>query len=260
MSFHACDEAEGLVARDVSFSYAKNKAVLESVSASVVPGSFLAILGVNGCGKTTLLSCLDGLLRPSSGVVLVDGSPLSSMGRVERAKKISLAAQRSVANRTTVFDAVLLGRRPHIEGAPGKEDLRVVGDVLEETGLSSYALRFVDELSGGEYQKVVLARAFAQQADVLLLDEPTNNLDPANQQEIMRTVRRAVDGRGIAAAAVLHDVNLALRYCDRFLMVRDGSVAVQGGCEAVTADAIEEIYGMKVDIIEHRGRKVVVPW
>ena len=105
----------------------------------------------------------------------------------------------------------------------------------------------------------MLARAFAQQTSILLLDEPTNNLDPASQQEAMRVVRRAVDERGLAAVAVLHDVNLALRYCDRFLMIKDGAVAVQGDASSVTEESIELVYGMKVDVIEHKGYKVVVP-
>ena len=106
-----------------------------------------------------------------------------------------------------------------MQGAPSEEDHAVVSKVLSDLGLSDFALRYIDELSGGEYQKVVLARAFVQQTDVLLLDEPTNNLDPANQQEVMRVVREEVVARNLAAAAVLHAVHLALRWCDRFLML-----------------------------------------
>lgn len=248
-----------LEAQNVAFSYTRNRAVLEQVSAEVTSGSFLAILGVNGCGKSTLLSCMDDLLRPNSGAVLLAGKDVSRIKREERAEKISLVAQHSHANRLTVYDAVLLGRKPRMNGAPTEEDLHIVDGVLEDLGLSAYALRYADELSGGEYQKVMLARAFAQQTDVLLLDEPTNNLDPANQQEVMRLVRREADVRGLAAAAVLHDVNLALRFCDRFLMLKDGRVAAVGGLEVVTEEMIELVYGMAVDIIEHAGCKIVVP-
>ncbi|MBR3181826.1 MAG: ABC transporter ATP-binding protein, partial [Eggerthellaceae bacterium] len=115
------------------------------------------------------------------------------------------------------------------------------------------------ELSGGEYQIVVLARAFVQQTDTLLLDEPTNNLDPSNQQEVMRLVRSEVDRRNIGAAAVMHDMNLALRHCDRFLFIKDGLVDAFGGADIVTSEQIDRIYGMKADVIEHAGCRIVVP-
>lgn len=248
-----------LEANDIVFSYARNRRVLEGVSASVLPGSFLAILGVNGCGKSTLLSCMNDLLKPAQGTVLLDGREIAEISRGERAEKMALVAQHNHAGRLAVYDAVLLGRKPHVKGAPSEDDLRVVDEVIAELGLGPYALRYVDELSGGEYQKVILARAFAQQTGVLLLDEPTNNLDPANQQEVMKVVRRAVDKRCLAAAAVLHDVNLALRYCDRFLMMKGGKVAVQGGPEVVTEESVELVYGMEADVIEHNGRRIVVP-
>ena len=106
---------------------------------------------------------------------------------------------------------------------------------------------------------MVLARAFVQQTDVLLLDEPTNNLDPANQQEVMRVVREEVDSRNLAAAAVLHDVNLALRWCDRFLMLKDGLVEALGGSEVITESSMLSVYNMESDIIEYNGRRIVVP-
>lgn len=248
-----------LEAREVAFSYLKDRPVLRSVSTTIEPGSFLAILGVNGCGKSTLLSCLDDLLHPDGGAVLLEGKPLMQVSREQRAEKVALVAQHSHANRLAVYDAVLLGRKPLIKGAPTAEDYEAVDAVLEDLGLTKFALRHVNELSGGEYQKVMLARAFAQQTEVLLLDEPTNNLDPANQQEVMQVVRDAVDSRGLAAAAVLHDVNLALRYCDRFCMLKDGYVEVQGGQEIITEESIYAVYGMRADIIEHQGRKVVIP-
>lgn len=248
-----------LEAKEVAYSYVKGRPILKSVSALVEPGSFLAILGVNGCGKSTLMACLDDALKPDSGIVLLDGAALSQAPRGHRAKKIALVAQHSHANRLTVYDAVLLGRKPHMQGAPSEEDHAVVSKVLSDLGLSDFALRYIDELSGGEYQKVVLARAFVQQTDVLLLDEPTNNLDPANQQEVMRVVREEVDARNLAAAAVLHDVNLALRWCDRFLMLKDGLVEALGGSEVITESSMLSVYNMESDIIEYNGRRIVVP-
>lgn len=248
-----------LEARGIAFSYMSAQEVLKEVAADIVPGSFLAILGVNGSGKTTLLSCLDGMLSPQRGTVLLNGTPLGQVKRDERARNIALVAQHSHANRLTVYDALLLGRKPYVRVAPADGDFAVVDRVVEDMGLGPYVLRYVDELSGGEYQKIMIARAFVQDTDVLLLDEPTNNLDMANQAEVMGLVRRAVDERGIAAAAVMHDVNLSLRYCDRFLMLKDGVVAAYGGADIVTPASIRDVYGIDADIIEHKGVPVVVP-
>ncbi len=248
-----------LEAHGLHFAYRAGSPILQGVDIELAPGSFLAILGVNGCGKSTLLSCLTGAAKPSSGQVLLDEVPLGQVHRLDRARKVAFVAQHSHANRLTVYDAVLLGRRPHMQGGPSKEDRRIVENALERLDLAKCALCYTDELSGGEYQKMVLARAFVQRADTLLLDEPTNNLDPANQQEVMREVRDEVDGRGIAAAAVLHDINLALRYCDRFLFLADGRVDALGNQGIVTPEQIERIYGMKSDVIEHRDHRLVVP-
>ncbi len=248
-----------LEARNLAFSFRRNHPLLSDVSLQVQPGTFTAILGRNGCGKSTLLSLLTGARRPQGGEVLLDGVPLAQVDRRQRARKIAFVAQHSHGNRLTVFDSVLLGRRPFMDSAPTAEDRAIVARVLDELGLGGYALRYMDELSGGEYQTVVLARAFVQRTETLLLDEPTNNLDPANQQEVMALVARQVRDRGVGAAAVMHDINLALRYCDRFLFLKDGLVDAYGGTEAVTAEQVRRIYGIEVELIERNGRKVAIP-
>lgn len=248
-----------LEARNVAFSFKRDQPLLRDVSIAVEPGTFTAILGQNGCGKSTLLSLMTAARRPDAGEVLLDGTPIAKVDRRERARKIAFVSQHSHANRLTVFDSVLLGRRPFMDSAPTAEDREIVANMLDELGLADYALRYLDELSGGEYQIVVLARAFVQQTDTLLLDEPTNNLDPSNQQEVMRLVRAEVERRNIGAAAVLHDMNLALRYCDYFLFIKDGVVDAFGDAGIVTSEQIERIYGMKADVIEHAGCKIVVP-
>ena len=248
-----------LEARSLAFSFKRNRPLLTDVSLQVQPGTFTAVLGRNGCGKSTLLSLLTGARRPQGGEVLLDGAPLAQVDRRQRARKIAFVAQHSHGNRLTVFDSVLLGRRPFMDSAPTAEDRAIVAQVLDELGLGGYALRYMDELSGGEYQTVVLARAFVQRTETLLLDEPTNNLDPANQQEVMALVARQVRDRGVGAVAVMHDLNLALRHCDRFLFLKDGLVDAYGGSEAVTADQVRRIYGIEVEMIERNGRKVAIP-
>lgn len=249
-----------LRARDIAYAYGRNQPVLERVRADITPGSFLAILGVNGCGKSTLLGCLDGMIEPARGEIELGGAALSSYPRDDRAQRIALVAQHSHANRLTVFDALLLGRKPYIKSAPNDADFAAVERVVEELNLHDLALRYVDELSGGEYQKVMIGRALVQETDIVLLDEPTNNLDMANQAEVMSLVRSIVDERDIAAAAVMHDLNLSLRYCDRFLMVKDGLVAAYGDVNVITPESVADVYGVDVEIIEHRGRRIVVPF
>ncbi|MEF2559949.1 MAG: ABC transporter ATP-binding protein [Eggerthellaceae bacterium] len=251
---------------DIEFRYKEDRAILQEVSARVRAGEFMAILGNNGVGKSTFLYCLNRILKPKSGVVIVGGEEegaerrnIYELKRNELAREIALVAQHSHAGQLTVFDSVLLGRKPYINMAPTEHDLAIVQNVLERLKLAGLALRYVDELSGGEYQKVVLARALAQQTDVLLLDEPTNNLDPANQLEVMRNVREVVDADRIAAVAVMHDLNLSVRYCDTFVFMKEGRVYAHGGPEIVDARTIFEVYGMDADVLDHKGRKVIVP-
>ncbi len=248
-----------IVATGITYAYTHGVPVLSGVDVRVESGSFMAILGVNGCGKSTLVSCMSGLMKPDEGKVLLDGEDVHSMPRARRAERLAFVPQHCHANRMTVFDTVLMGRRPRMEGGVTDADLAAVEAVLDDFGLGPLALRYVDELSGGEFQKVILARAIAQEAGTVLLDEPTNNLDLANQHEVMSMAADHASTRGIAMAAVLHDVNLALRYCDRFLLIRHGEVHACGSVEVVDEQAILDVYGLASDIIEHGGHKLVVP-
>jgi len=243
----------------INFAYPHGNALLHDVSLSVKPACFTALLGKNGCGKSTILSLIMGILHPASGTITLDGEDLPHMERGLRAKKICMVAQREEATHNTVFDAVLMGRKPYIESAPRQEDFDTVADILARLSLSHHALSYMDELSGGERQVATLARAFVQQTDYLLLDEPTNNLDPYNQQEIMQLVHHEVNDRGIGALAVMHDINLALQYCDRFILMKEGSIKTVGDSSVITKATIRDIYGMKVDVITHNGTRVVIP-
>ena len=242
----------------VSFAYDANHTILDDVSILVEEGKLTGILGNNGAGKSTLLYCLNRILKPKSGIISFDGIDIATLKRNELAQKIALVAQKSAPTNLTVFDFVLLGRRPYMSFRPEEEDLRIVSAVIEQLELGAFALRSVDLLSGGEFQKVILARALAQQTTNLLLDEPTNNLDPRNQVEVMRTIRSVVDERGITAVAVMHDLNLSLSYCDNLLFLKDHRIVAAGTGEIVTPELVERIYGIDVDIIEHKGKRVVI--
>ena len=243
---------------NISFSYNANAIVLNDVSALIEDGELTGILGNNGAGKSTLLYCLNRILKPKNGVIRFDDNDIAQLKRNELARKVALVAQKSETGSLTVFDFVLLGRRPYNAFAPTKDDLRIVNDVIEQLELGEFILRDVESLSGGEFQKVVLARALAQQTSNLLLDEPTNNLDPRNQLEVMQAIRNVVDERTITAVAVMHDLNLSLRFCDNLVFIKDHSIVFAGPSSSVTAELVEDVYGIEVDIIDHGNRRVVI--
>ena len=175
--------------KDVSFRYKPaGPDILHNVSFELDDGNCLAILGNNGAGKSTLLKCIDRILPAGSGTVLVDGTDVFTLGKRELARNIAYVAQNARAADMTVYDSVLLGRRPYIGWDATEHDREVVREVIDLMGIGDYELRSVAELSGGEAQKVMLARALAQEPRLLLLDEPTSNLDPRNQHEALRTV------------------------------------------------------------------------
>lgn len=246
--------------QNLSVSYGSGlPLILKDISCSLEQGHCTAILGNNGAGKSTLLKCLNRILQPKQGTVLLDGENVYRIPRREMAKKLGCVPQRNETPHIMVFDAVLLGRKPYIQWDATADDKAIVEGLLEKLHLRQYATRYIDELSGGELQKVMLARALAQQPQYLLLDEPTSNLDPRNQHEMLRIVQQICREQQISAVVVIHDLNLATRYCDRFLFVKDAEIYAYGGIETVTADAIRDVYGMEADIIEHRGNKLIIP-
>lgn len=247
--------------KNISFAYSKNsKPILNDVSFDMEDGLCTAILGINGAGKSTLLKCIDRILQPQQGVVLVDGKDVFTMRSNEKARNIAYVAQDARSVNMTVFDAVLLGRKPYIQWDATEEDRRIVKDIIHKMHLDDYMLRNMTELSGGEAQKVMLARALAQQPRLLLLDEPTSNLDPKNQHEVLQTVRSIARENQICVLTVLHDLNLAIRYCDRFLFLKDGDVFSYGGLETMISETIEKVYGMHVHVIFSMGIPVIVPF
>ncbi|NLA12504.1 MAG: ABC transporter ATP-binding protein [Firmicutes bacterium] len=245
----------------VTFTYKLGtKNVLQDISFSLERNQCVAILGNNGAGKSTLLKCINRICPPQRGEVLIDGNSVSRMTRNEMARNISYVAQNNVSLNMTVFDAILLGRKPYITWDATTEDMQIVHRIIEQMQLEDFALRSVSELSGGERQKVMLARALAQEPKLLLLDEPTSNLDPRNQHEVLRMVKIIAREHKIAVAIVIHDLNLALRYCDRFLFLKDSRVFSYGGLESMTPENIEEVYQIHVHIIEHMDVPVIVPF
>jgi iron complex transport system ATP-binding protein len=242
----------------VAFGY-KSHSVLEDIEVGVSRGEILAILGPNGVGKSTLLRCMNMILRPQKGVILVDNADLSKMSANDIAKNVGYVAQKSEAARMTVFDSVLLGRKPHITWKLTKDDYAMVEDALAKFGLSSMQLRYIDEISGGELQRVCVCRAIVQEPSVLLLDEPTSALDLSRQMEILHLIRHVVDQHNCATIMTMHDLNLALRFADRFVFMKGGKIYAACDKWGVTAELISDVYGIEVDVIFHNDLPVVIP-
>ena len=243
---------------NLNFSY-DDRQVLHDVTFDAGKNQIISILGPNGVGKTTLLKCICNMHRGTSGSIRVDGEEVSSLSARELAKKVAYVPQKAIATKSTVFDSVLIGRRPHIEWGMSEKDMEIAWNVMESLNLGDLSLKYVDEISGGEFQKVQIARAIAQEPSLLILDEPSNNLDIANQHITMRMVEHVVKQHGLCTIMTMHDINLATYYSDRFLFMKGGRVVAYGGNEVITPEVIREVYGIDVDIIDYGGQPIVIP-
>ena len=219
----------------------------------------MATLGQNGSGKTTLLKTLNRILKPDRGCVLIDDVDVAHMTRRQIARRVGYMPQTQEAVHCTVFEAVLLGRKARKAGDPDNDDLRKVEEVLTLVRLDHLAMRSTHELSGGELQKVILARALAQEPQVLLLDEPISHLDPVNQIEVMSLLHEVTKGLHIISLLVTHDLNSALRFADGFIMLKNGQVLVQGDKTILTPESIKAVYGIDSVIAHIAGIPVLVP-
>jgi iron complex transport system ATP-binding protein len=240
------------------FGY-NSRAVLDGIEFSVAPGELLAVLGPNGVGKTTLLKCINAIHRPEGGTVYVDERDVLTLSPMEVARSVGYVAQRNQPSRVTAFDAVLMGRRPHVRWGVSRHDLKKVDAALKQLGLKDLSMRYVDQMSGGELQKVAIARALVQEPRLLLLDEPTSSLDLKNQVEILSLIYRVVTGHKLAAVMTMHDLNMAFRYADKCIFLKDRKIFFAGSPEEVDAGIIEAVYGLPVDVHRQGGRLFVVP-
>lgn len=241
--------------RGLIFSYDSVPA-LRDVNLEVGEGEVLSIIGPNGSGKSTLLKCIDRILKPV-GTILIDGKELESLTREEIARTIGYIPQiMDNPLPMRVFEMILMGRKPYIGWKPSSRDLKIVSEVIDLLGLEDLAMRYVKELSGGERQKALIARALAQEPNVLLLDEPTSNLDLRHQLEVLDLIK-GLAKKGLSVIMAMHDLNLAAKYSDKIAMLKEGRVYAIGGLEVLTPQNIELVYGVKVSIV-HRGDRIVI--
>lgn len=235
----------------VSVSYGSINA-LSNVHLEVLPGEVVSVLGPNGSGKTTLLKTIDGILRPVKGSVYIDGRDVSSYTRREIARIIGYVPQRSdLLQQMIVLDFVLTGRRPYANFSYSKEDIEKAFEALRIVDAEHLAYRRLDQLSGGELQRIVISRALVVEPKVLLLDEPTANLDPKYQIEILKLVKRLSKEKGIAVLMVLHDLTQAYRFSDKVVMIKNGKVIAVGTPEEVlTEENIQRVFEVKTKVIK----------
>lgn len=247
-----------LSVENLKFSY-DERLILDNINFEVQPGEFVSILGVNGCGKTTLIKCLNKIHKADEGIILVENKQINKMFSRDIAKIMGYVPQHIEKGYLTVFDAVLLGRRPYIEWNVSKDDMEITKDFLRLLNLDKYAFRYINELSGGELQKVAIARALVQNPKILLLDEPTSGLDLKNQMEVMEIIKKISSENKISSIVIVHDINLALRYCDKFIMIKNGEILVTGDIDKLNEENIREVYGVNVIFAENDGISYIIP-
>ena len=243
--------------KGLSFAYETDKPVLRGVNLSLGDGNVGILLGRNGAGKSTLLKIITGILKPSAGSVLFDGQDLLAMTRRQRAALVAYVPQQIEYGDLTVYQTVLTGRVSYYSVKPSKSDLDVVEKVVSEMDLSNVSCRNVQELSGGERQKVAIARALAQEPKVLVFDEPTGNLDIANELLIIREARRIAHDKNITVFSSVHDLNQAMVFGDMFFFMKDGVIKYSGSSEVFSSEVIRDVYGVEAALVEDRGDRFV---
>ena len=225
--------------------------ILRDIAAEVAAGEFVGVLGPNGSGKSSLLRCVYRALKPDAGLIALDGDSVWELDSREAARRIATVLQESPGEfEFVVWEMVLMGRTPHktIFARESEEDYALVESALEQVGMLAFAERDFATLSGGEKQRVLIARALAQQARFLVLDEPTNHLDVRYQLEILDLVR----GLNVTAFTALHDLNLAATYCDRIYIMAQGRIVAAGTPEAVLRpELIRNVFGVEAEVQTH---------
>ena len=250
-----------LTINKLSFNYTGIQ-VLKDVELELGLGEILSIVGPNGSGKSTLLKCINRILKTTQNTVLIDGKDTSKLNLKELSKIMGYVPQSSTSTFPfTVFDVVLMGRKPYIHWNLSERDNEIVAEMLDFLGIGELSMRHFNELSGGEQQKVIVARALAQQPQILLLDEPTSSLDIKHQLEILCMLTSLTQSKERSVIVSMHDLNLASRFSDRMIMLKQGKIFASGTPESVlTEENIEKVYGISCKVTDSiLGKPQVLP-
>ena len=246
--------------KGLKFSYG-SLPFLENITFKVDSGETLSILGPNGSGKTTVLKCINKILKLDEGGVFLDNRNMNSVGLKEMATFLSYVPQSTHSSfALSVFEMVLMGRKPYVGWNISENDKEIVFRMLKLVRLDDMAFRIFNELSGGEKQKVLIARALCQEPNILLLDEPTSNLDLKHQFEILKLIESLVRNKGLSVVMAIHDLNLALRFSDKIVILKEGRIYAAGDVNnTLNKKNIKEVFGVETVINSYSGKPYIIP-
>ncbi len=257
-----CEVRPMLRVSDVAFSY-KDEGTLKNITFDIMPGEFVALMGPNGSGKTTMMRCINKIMDIDSGSIEIDGQNIAGLSMSEMSRICTtVPADTAVEFSLSVRDYVALGRSPYIKTIwwEDEEDERLIGDAMWDLGVADYANRRLQELSSGERARVLLAKGIVQTPKVLLVDEPSAHLDIKYKIQIMEILKGLSRSKGLTVLIASHDINLLTRFCDRILLLSEGHIVNYGTAkQVVTEDAIERVFDIKVKVVEEEGTVYVLP-
>lgn len=243
---------------NIDFAY-NGEIVLSNITTLIERGDFIALVGPNGSGKSTFIKCLNRILSPQKGTIYLNEKNIAEIPLNDLAKEMAYVPQSE--QRTmglNVFDYILTGRKPYIHWKPSEKDIKKVAEIIKILHIDDIAMKDINKLSGGQSQMISIARAIAQEPDILLLDEPTASLDIKHQIEIMDLLKK-FSVQGISIVIALHDINTAIRYANKFIMLKDKLVFAEGGKEIINKENIEELYSIKVNLVHQDDGLFVIP-
>jgi iron complex transport system ATP-binding protein len=248
--------------KNLTLAYGRNE-VVRDISFTLEPGHMTGLVGPNGCGKSTIIKAISRVMAPVLGNITFNGRDVSHIQHMELARMVGVVPQIPLLpSNFTAFEVVLMGRNPHLglfqyEGA---SDMEIARRAMEQTRTGHLASRRIGDLSGGEIQSVVIARVLAQQTESILLDEPTSNLDIGRQIEVLDLMRQMCRDQGLTVGVALHDLNLAVQYCDRLILLHDGVIKAEGTpAQVVTQENISEVYGLGSAVYSIDGLPAILP-
>jgi len=246
--------------RDLLYSYSEEAVILKGISMDIREPQLVSIIGPNGVGKSTLIHCMNKILSPVAGTVLVDGKEVKDYEIKELAKKVGYVPYTSTDTfPMTVVDTILMGRNPHRRWKSLHDDLIIARDVMEMMDITHLAMRPFNELSAGQHQRVMLARGLAQEPEILLLDEPTANLDIKHQMDVIRLLKQLSVKKGLMVVMISHDLNIAAKYSDNIIMMSKGQIyAVGRPADVITSENVKEVYGVDSEVIMAEGRPFMI--